>query len=75
MMLKLINQLFSLLPFNGKKTPISFLSLFLAYYIPDVDPVAVDALGPKLISAWQAVSEAFVVLSVLHSQIKNREKK
>jgi len=74
-MLKKINELLLLLPFNGRKTPISLLSLFLAYYLPDIDPSTVDSLGTTFMIVWQSLSEFFLVISVLHNQIKKVNKK
>lgn len=71
-MLKLINKLLSILPFNGKKTHLSLISLFLAYYLPEIDPATVEVLGSKSVEAWQSLSELFVVISVLHAQIKKK---
>lgn len=73
-MLKLIDKLLSILPFNGKKTPLSLISLFLAYYLPEIDPATVEALGPKFMSLWADLSEVLVLLSALHSQIKKKVK-
>lgn len=71
-MLNVLNRILSKFPFNGKKTPLSLISLFLAYYLPEVTPETVEVLGSKLVDAWQAISELFVVLSVLHVQIKKK---
>lgn len=72
-MLKSLSKLLSLLPLNGKKTPLAALSLLLALYAPDIDPSLVESIGDKGLAAWRSASELFLALAIFHTQLKKRK--
>lgn len=71
-MLKYLNKILAILPFNGKKTAIGAILSAVLFFFPDfpIGEAEVDKVVKSFLSILEHGSNIYLVLGLLHKYIK-----
>jgi hypothetical protein len=73
-MLKILNKILAILPFNGKKTGIGVVISALAFFFPDfpLGEAQIDEVVKSFLQIIELGGNIYLVLGVLHKWIKSK---
>ena len=73
-MLKILNKILAILPFNGKKTGIGVVISALAFFFPDfpLGEAQIDEVVRSFLQIIELGGNIYLVLGVLHKWIKSK---
>jgi hypothetical protein len=72
LILKNLEKILAILPFNGKKTELSLIALILGHLVPEIEPALIAQFNDSIIKIFNEGVILYGVIGVLHGRLKKR---